>query len=395
MAELFPDSDLRSHAEARAENGLLLLCAHRGDAASVAARRREVAARVSDLEYLYRLAHRHALLPLLHRGLEGLEGVPEGLSRRLRDDYRKNGTRNVLLAGELARVSKALKAEGVGALAYKGPALALQAYGDLRLRRFVDLDVVVRREDARRAGEVLGSLGYAKPEGLTESHEQFLLRHQHALAYTRDRGLLMVELHWEVAPAHFAAYALGEGVWARDAAVELYGSPVRCLSTEDLLVALAVHGTKHLWERLAWLCDVAALVNSHPELDWPLVRRLAREARVERMVNLALRLARGLLGAKLPEDILAELDDGVLKGLSAEVASAMFAGSEYVPVGLVRNARFNMRARARMRERLDYLRFILTPTDGDLTALRLPAWMSFAYYLLRPLRLAFKGEAAH
>jgi hypothetical protein len=395
MPELFPDAELRAYAAARPENELLLLCAHRGEAAARSVRARELARGQVDWDYLYKLARLHAVLPLLHRGLEGVGGVPGGLRERLREEFRKNATRNTLLAGELARLSRLFESEGLPLLAYKGPALAVQAYGDLALRRFVDLDVVVRRRDARRAGEMLRSLGYEKPAGLTESHEEFLLRRQHNLAYTRDRGLLMVELHWEVAPAHFAAVAIGEGVWGRASIVNLYGAEVRCLSPEDLLLALAVHGTKHLWERLAWVCDVAALVNSQPGLDWPLVRRRARESRVERMLHLALRLARGLLGARLPEDLIEELGGGALKRLSAEVAGGMFDDAEYEPIGFVRNVRFNLRARSRARERLDYLRFILTPTDGDLTAVTLPARMSFLYYLLRPLRLALKREGGH
>lgn len=399
MPELFPDAELFKLAAARPEHELLLLCAHRGDAANVRARLAELAAPKLDWDYLHLTARRHAVLPLLFKGLEAADGVPEGFRARLRDEFRRNATRNTLLAGELARLARLFESEGVPLLAYKGPALAQQAFGDITLRRYVDLDLIVRRRDAKRAGVLLQSLGYRKPEGLTEAHEDFLLRRQHNLAYTRDGGLMIVELHWEVAPAHFAAVPIGEGVWGGATSVRLFGAEVRCPSPEDLLLALAVHGTKHLWERLAWVCDVAALVNSQADFDWHGVLRRARESRVERMLLLALRLARGLSGAKLPGWLLKDSDNGSgvggLSGLSAEVTAVMFSGSEYEPIGFVRNVRFNLRARARLRERLDYLRFILTPTDGDLAAVSLPARMSFAYYLLRPLRLALKREAGH
>ena len=395
MAELFPDAELFRLAAARPEHELLLLCAHRGSPPDVRERVVELARASNDWGYLFLLARRHALLPLLCRGLEGVEGVPDDCRAKLRGEFRRNATRNTLLAGELARLARLFEAEGVPLLAYKGPALAQDAFGDIALRRYVDLDVIVRHGDARRAGGLLQSLGYSKPGGLTESHEQFLLRRQHNLAYTRDGGLMIVELHWEVAPAHFAAVPIEESVWERATAVRLFGTEVRCPSPEDLLLALAVHGTKHLWERLAWVCDVAALVNSHADFDWPYVQRRAREARVGRMLSLVLRLARGLAGAVLPEGLSNDSDGEALSGLAAGVTAVMFSGTENVPIGFVRNVRFNLRARPGLRERLDYLRFILTPTDGDLSALPLPAGMSFAYYLLRPLRLALKKEAGH
>ena len=395
MPELFPDAELFRLAAARPEHELLLLCAHRGSATDIRQRVVELAHPENDWNYLFLLARRHSMLPLLYRLLEGIDGAPEDFLKKLREEFRKNATRNTLLAGEMARLTRHFKAEGVPVLAYKGPALAQKAFGDITLRRFVDLDVIVRHADARRAGELLQKLGYAKPEGLNRSHEEFLLRRQHNLAYTRDGGLMIVELHWEVAPAHFAAVPIEEGVWERAARVRLFGTEVLCPSAEDLLLALAVHGTKHLWERLAWVCDVAALVNSEPDFDWQFVLRRAKESRVERMLCLVLRLARGLAGARLPQGLDLEKGDGVLSALSEEVTAAMFSSAEPVPIGFVRNLRFNLRARDHLRERLDYLRFVLTPTDGDLSAVSLPTGMSFAYYLLRPLRLALKREAGH
>lgn len=397
MSELFPDAELYGLATPRPENELLLLCSRRGGGAATAARLRALAGGEVEWDYLYRLARRHAVLPLLYRGLEESApgAAPPETRERLREKFRENATRNTLLAGELARVSRLFGAAGVQLLAYKGPALAVQAYGDLALRRFIDLDVLVRRRDVARAGEQLLALGYGKPAGLTAAQERFLLRRQHNLAFTRDGGQLTVELHWEVAPEPFASVRLGEGAWERAAAVTLFGAEVKCLSPEDLLLALSVHGTKHLWERLAWVCDVAALLDSRPELDWDFVLGRARDSRVERMLRLALRLAHGLLGAGLPSGVLAETRDPTVSALACEVASALFDGAEYAPAGFARNVSFNMRARGRLGEKAAYLRHIFTPTDGDLAAVRLPAGMNFLYYFLRPVRLALKGGDTH
>src|ERR1700749_5271571 len=100
MPELFPDAELLSHAAARPEHELLLLCAHRGDAENIHTRLVELARPDLDWHYLFLLARRHSMLPLLYRRLEGVDKVPDDFRARLRDEFRKNATRNTLLAGE-------------------------------------------------------------------------------------------------------------------------------------------------------------------------------------------------------------------------------------------------------------------------------------------------------
>lgn len=383
-------------AAARPENELLLACLSAVTGAAPRPERvRGLASAGLDWDYLYRLARRHAVLPLLYRGLEAEArgAAPRAFLDALRGEVRENAARATLLAGELARVAARFESEGVPALAYKGPALALQAYGEVSLRRFVDLDLVVAARDAGRAGELLSSLGYSRPARLTKSHEEFLLRRQHAVGYARDGGRMLVELHWEVSPGAFADFKVDGRVWERAASVGLFGRAVRCLSPEDTLLALCVHGTKHLWERLSMVCDVAALVNARPNLDWPYVLTRADESRVGRMLSVGLCLAAELLGARPPGALHAGRCGREERALAAEVVGAMFGRAEYEPAGLLRAVGFNLRARPRLREKLGYLRFILTPTDGDLTAAPFPPSLSFLYYLLRPVRLALKREA--
>jgi hypothetical protein len=398
MTQSLKDSALFKSATARAENELLLSCARTRVGDGEAARIRHLASGKFDWDYFLKLAHRQAVLPLVFKSLNehAPYAVPRAHLRRLRDKFRENATRNLLLAGELVRLARLFESEDVPVLAYKGPALAVAAYGDLSLRRFVDLDIVVKGRDVRRAGELLRSEGFALSENLSEAQEKIMLRCQHNLAFTRDEGRMIVELHWAVASPRFAEFRLGEELWQRAETVRLCGGDVRCLSAEDLLLALCVHGTKHLWERLSWVCDVAELLNSHPRLDFEYVLRRAGESRTERMLFVGLSLARGLLGADVPEGFEARAKaDGAVEGLAAGVAERLFAGAEYEPVGFVGNVSFNLRARRRLREKVRYFRFIFTPTDGDLAALPLPAGLSFLYYLLRPFRLILKGSGGH
>lgn len=392
------DTELKRIVASRGEHELLLLCARRRVGDEDSCRIETLARGELDWDYLLGLARRHTVLPLLHRqlGTNACNAVPRAVRQKLGETFRDNAARNLLLAGELVRIANLLEAEGVPVLAYKGPALAVSAYGDLSLRRFLDLDIIVRRRDVPRAKALLQSLGFRLPGGLSRAQEDVLLRSQHNLALAREGGKLTVELHWGVASNGFAAMPLGEKVWSRAVAVKVCGGEVKTLSAKDLLVALCVHGTKHFWERLAWVCDVAELLNSHPNLDWPHTLRFARDAQVERMLLLGLRLASELLGASLPVGLLrlARTDAAVTR-LSREVAGRMFDGAEFEPLNLIRSVSFNLRVRRRLLEKVRYFRFTLTPTDGDLVAHKLPAYLTFAYYLLRPLRLLRKRRVGH
>jgi hypothetical protein len=383
---------------ARPEHALLLCCARTRLDAETAARLKALLAERLDWEYLLRLARRHSLLPLLYWQLNAHApgAVPPARLHELKQRFFENAARNLLMAGELTRVLARLGEAGVPALAYKGPALAVSAYGDLLLRRFVDLDVLVPRRDVLRAQEILVAAGYRPQPELDPARQSILLRTQHSVALAREGGRLVIELHWQAAAGRFASDTEAEGFLESAETVRLNGVEVRSPSAERLLPALCVHGSKHFWERLAWICDVAELIRSHPGLDWPSVLRRSAESGGERMLFLGLRLASDLLGAPLPEEVRRRVEsDAAAAKLAREVTARIFDGCEYVPVGLLGGVRFNLRARTRWREKIGYFRFIFAPTDGDLSHVRLPPRLSFVYYLLRPFRLLLKGGDGH
>ena len=119
-----------------------------------------------------------------------------------------------------------------------------------------------------------------------------------------------VELHWTVAP-RFASVPLDyERLWQRLRRVRLeeQTSAGRCqqedvsrqtaaagrdagistLAPEDLLFVLSVHGAKHLWNQLKWICDIGELIARSPDLDWDEVLGDARARRARRLVLLGL-----------------------------------------------------------------------------------------------------------
>ena len=131
-----------------------------------------------DWDYLFQLAQRHSIVPLLYVELER-DLVPNQFLDKLKQHYIENSARNTVLTAELCRLINLFRDEGIEAIPYKGPILALFAYGDIRLRRFVDLDVIVKKVDVLKAREILLNQGYIPSKSLSVSQQNVLLRTQH------------------------------------------------------------------------------------------------------------------------------------------------------------------------------------------------------------------------
>ncbi|WP_031089069.1 nucleotidyltransferase family protein [Streptomyces sp. NRRL WC-3549] len=78
--------------------------------------------------------------------------------------YLANRTRNQALADEFGRVFAELEAAGLRFAVRKGFSLGEGEYHDPALRRIADLDVLLDRDDAPAAHQVLDRLGYAQGE---------------------------------------------------------------------------------------------------------------------------------------------------------------------------------------------------------------------------------------
>ena len=99
-----------------------------------------------------------------------------------------------------------------------------------------------------------------------------------------------VELHTERTLRYFSQPLDLEEMSSRMIELEIGGQKVRTFSVEDLLVMLCVHGTKHFWERLSWIVDIARLITVRT-VDWTFLFSLAAKRQSTRVLLLGLFLA--------------------------------------------------------------------------------------------------------
>lgn len=351
-----------------------------------------------DWAALAGLAERHGLIPLLYRHLETLDptAIPKPIFARLWSQSQATAGRNVMLTQELLRLLALLQANGIPAIPFKGPALAALVYGDISLRQFTDLDILVEQQQARRAKALLEAHGYDYPDRLTEAQETAYLRsanhHHFQLARVDDR--VAVELHWQPASRRFFPAGPVDQIWQRLEPLPLLGATVNGLAAEDLLLLLSMHGAKHGWAALEWLVGLAELLRVKPALDWP--ETLARAGRwhCTRMLLLGLHLAQVVLETPLPDVVRVEIERRpTLAPLAGRICTELFQTE--APAGRIDSRldclRLQLSAQDRWRDRLRYgLSLVTAPTVIEWRELPLPPALFFLYPLLRPFRLAAK-----
>ena len=383
--------------ECKGEVALLLTCARARLGEGQTERVKELASTDLDWDYLLRIADRHGLQPLLHWHLNSVcpTAVPEPHLQHLRVAFQRVSALNIFLTHELQRLLSIFAKNNITAVPYKGPALALQLYNNVALRQFGDLDILVHPRDVLRARDLLLAEDYVPLPPLTDGQQAVLLRTQCNLPFTRDRKRLVVELHWTVSAPHFARPFETAEFWGRLVDARLNEMDIKLPAPEDLLLALCIHGSKHLWERLAWICDISELIESQQEFNWGQLIARAQATGSERMLFMGLRLAMDLIGARLPAEVETAIKaDPVVTSLSGDVVRALFT-PELTSSGISGYFLFQMKARRRLRDKFNYLRFTITPTEEDLVKIKLPAPLTFIYYLMRPVRMMVTGGPSH
>ena len=375
---------------------LLLLCARLTVDPQAEAQIKARLQQTVDWNFLITAAQQHRMLPLVYRTLGRIapNDVPELAMRRLRSAFHQNARRNLFLTAELLQVMDIFRAHEIPCIPYKGPVVASLVYGDISLRQFADLDIIVPVRDVVKARTLLIARGYRPEKEMSEQHLLGLINSEKDITLLHDDRGINLEIHWGITTARIP-YAFFPAPFGRTSTQgRIAGHPVQSLKPEDLLLILCIHGAKHFWERLGWLCDVAELVRPQGALDWN--RALENASRVggRRILFLGLALARELLGAEPPPEVLRAMQaDHVLKQLCEQVKGWLF--SEHpIPLDLGERERHFLRLREhaadRFRVAIKQAQYRMVPTARDGEALSLPRFFRWPLHLRRPLRLAWE-----
>jgi hypothetical protein len=381
----------------RPEHELLLLCTRARLDETTAQHARTLLQGQLDWEYLLQEAGRHRIVALLQALLNATapDLVPAVAREQLRRYTQFSAQRGLRLTMELLRVVKLFADHSITAVPYKGPLLAATVYGNLALRECGDLDILIDRRDMAQARKLLLEIQYAPYD-----HPEYACEFVHP-----DSGII-VELHWQAVgfasswqkTRSYCAFPLAlDYVRPRLGSASLSGMTIPDLAPEDLLLILCVHGSKHLWKRLIWICDIARLLEQQRQLDWPRLLQRADSLGSRRMLLLGLHLAHTLSGAPVPPAIQSRIQrDPTVITLAARTYRILFTPDADLPLLTEPIFSISMRERRQDKGRMlrhycgIYLRSVVTPTDKDRNIVPLPRYIAWLVYLIHPIRLVYE-----
>jgi Uncharacterised nucleotidyltransferase len=343
---------------------------------------------VQDWDAAITGAHAHGVLPMLYARLseEGLP-VPAAALERMRAGNDRNVFHSLANAAELLDVLKAFDEQQIPAMPFKGVVLAASVYKDLSARPAGDLDVLVFFKDLKRAEDILTRRGYeletpVKDDGSPVNPDYF------ECYFERQSDGMVIELRWrlELTEPRFRRNLGMDWVWPRRQVTTLAGARVPDLDPETALLVLCMHGSKHAWSRLIWTCDVARLLERHPDLEWGGVIREAKRTGLLRALALGVLLAHRVAAAPVPQTVLRSLEAvGAVRDLAQHFDENLLKRPGLFPRGRVP---YNIHLLGiGDRIRMLFSLSVLQPNAWDREFVRLPRALDPLYYVIRPFRI--------
>ncbi len=375
------------------ERELLLCCARTKMDEAIGLRIRSIITQGIDWDCVLRLATPHRMMPFLYLNLRALspDAVPHDIMNRLQSLHDANAQHNLTQMSILVRLLDILKLKGIPAIPIKGPIFAECIHGDLGLRQSTDLDVFIHGCDLHEVSELLAANNIYPRVQLTDTQEIVLVRFRGERVFSSTSNVLHLDIHWKLLPSHFSFDHGSEGVWEHSRTLNWEGWRPETLSRDDLLLYTCMKAGVDCWQSLYTIRDIAEVIRANQPVNWGMIIARAAKAGKRRILFIGLVLARDLLEADIPEEVMqqARAYPGV-QSLAGKVQKR-FLWRSTGAAGLVDMVFLHFQILERFRDRLDLcLQLPLSPGPNDIRLLRLPERLFPLYRVVRLVRASLK-----
>ena len=261
-------------------------------------------------DYLIEISSHHKLKSLLYWNLNLIcsDSIPLEVMKKLNDMFHENLRKNLYFLGEIFNILEILQSHNIEAIPYKGPILAINTYGNLSLREFVDIDIFVSKKNILKMKNILISNGYKTQVQLKGFQEKIYLKTQRDYQFFNPINNTNIEIHWNFIGLSFTYPSEIFSNPKELKIIKIQNRNVLSLSSVDMLIVLCIHASGHLWERLSWICDISEFIQSNKDIDWQDLIKKSEKLGFKRILQINILLAVDILDLKLSQEIMDKMD---------------------------------------------------------------------------------------
>jgi hypothetical protein len=278
-----------------------------------------------------------------------------------------------------------LEQNGIKAIAFKGPTLAQLAYGDIALRQYSDLDILINYSELQNAMEVLQNNHY-----LLSKDEKFKIAKQNSIYHDvtfYSPSHISIELHWQLFSNEFKTDFTVLPIDKNIQNIQISNHTLVSFRAEYLIIYLCIHGAKHNWERLEWLVDISKLIQTQ-KLDWQYIVNFVEKSKTQKIFFSTLHLVHSFFGTPLEKRIQEHTKKKDIIKLSHQFQDVI-QNNFY---SLSNNVKNLSHAQYKLlngpKNKGFFILSLFTPTQKDMQTIKLPKKLHSLYYLVRIYNLS-------
>ncbi|MFC1590600.1 nucleotidyltransferase family protein [Candidatus Omnitrophota bacterium] len=206
---------------------------------------------------------------------------------------------------EFKKALRALNAGGITPIVLKGAYLSEKIYRDLGVRRFDDIDIMVKKEEFPGTESILFGLGYSHT---APQRVPYSLKFGSQVSFIK--GVSVIDVHWDIVDLdrfNMVTAIEVNDFWEHSRVIDLFDGKVAEFSNEYLLLYLLLHlALQHSFAGSFLYEDIKEVVRQS-KIGWDEIVNKARQYKVKKPVYFGLYYSREFCGAEIPDKTLLSL----------------------------------------------------------------------------------------
>jgi hypothetical protein len=343
---------------------------------------------IDDWTSFLDISYAHGVLPLVYKTLKKQKDFPPKVLSMFKSQNIFIAQANMQMTAELIKIVTLLNAENIEIIAFKGPTLSQSIHGNVLDRQYTDIDILIAENNLFKAAKILANHHYESEHSIEFLKNKTLLKIEKDFTLYNTKNKISVELHWKLFENKLV-YKSNLNYFKEDGNyIVISGLKIKVLNDEQLLLYLALHGSKHYWERIEWVVDIDRLIRGHT-INWEKLVLLAQQLEIENIFYFCLSVSDKMFDTPIPKDILHKIENHgeILK--SNEKVFEMIYLNKIGDPQLYTKLRFATWKKLQDNRKNNYIirsKFLLQLISDDVYTINLPYALSPLYYLIAYFR---------